>query len=212
MFLFQMTRKCRQEFSACCLRARWQIREEIILWKKKKPRQKIICLEQEEKKGRTQIKSGKAEGRWETILEIMLLFPLSCRLIACANCNVSFVACVDSFPVKKLGQILPKSPPVSGLWGGQIVAACYKGSYWKVDSYAVLKRERQCKETESWEKGKRANWEEQHNKSNWHKDNIQLVLWKGTCSLRQWSTETTEESSSSKTKKGYKIKRKYTEA
>lgn len=51
MFLFQMTRKCRQEFSACCLRARWQIREEIILWKKKKKsRQKITCVEQEEKK------------------------------------------------------------------------------------------------------------------------------------------------------------------
>lgn len=126
---------------ACCLRARWQIREEIIFWKKKKnPRQKTTCLEQEEKKGRTQIKSGKAEGRGETVLEIMLALFLSCRLIACANNDASFVASGDSFPVKKIDQTLPKSPPVSWLWGGQIVAACCKHSYWKVDSYAVLKR------------------------------------------------------------------------
>lgn len=69
------------------------------------------------KKGRTQIKSGKAEGRGETILEIMLFFPffLNCRIIASANCSMSFSASIDSFPVKKLDQIFPKSPPVSGL-------------------------------------------------------------------------------------------------
>lgn len=51
---------------------------------------------------------------------------LSYRLTACVNFNASFVASVDYFPLEKHDHILPESPLVSGLWGEQVVAACYE--------------------------------------------------------------------------------------
>lgn len=107
------------------------------LWKRllpeKKPQQitrkKITCLDSRRKKKKAGPKLSQGKQKEEEklfILEIMLFFFSSYRLLANVNFNVSFVASVDYFPLEKHDQILLESLLDSGLWGGRVVAAYYK--------------------------------------------------------------------------------------
>lgn len=84
---------------------------------------------EEKNKAETKLHQGKQkEEEKRGNLYWKLWSGFSCRLLAYAKCNTSFVSAVGYFPLEKYEPFLPVSPLVSGLWGGQVVAACYKDS------------------------------------------------------------------------------------